>query len=87
MENCHKFFANKDCKYYPCHEAIEELNCLFCYCPMYRMDSCLGQPVFKETKNGVIKDCSGCTFPHCADNYEAIMQALSGKKVCEFTDK
>ena len=33
MENSYRFFANKDCKYYPCHQGLEAFNCLFCYCP------------------------------------------------------
>ena len=32
MENSYRFFANKDCKYYPCHEGIEEMNCMFFLC-------------------------------------------------------
>ena len=28
----HAFFCNTACQYYPCHEGLEEINCLFCYC-------------------------------------------------------
>ena len=37
MENSSSFFANRACRYFPCHEGIpeEEFNCLFCYCPLY----------------------------------------------------
>ena len=31
-----------------------------------------------EVKGKVIKDCSACTFPHEADNYDLIMKLLSG---------
>lgn len=34
-ENSYRFFFNRECQYYPCHEGIEEMNCLFCYCPLY----------------------------------------------------
>ena len=34
-ENSYRFFSNRECQYYPCHEGIEEMNCLFCYCPLY----------------------------------------------------
>ena len=30
-ENSYRFFSNRECQYYPCHEGIEEMNCLFCY--------------------------------------------------------
>ena len=76
MTNSYKFFANKDCQYYPCHTSIEEINCLFCYCPLYPMEHCPGKPQYLETTRGRIKDCSACTFPHEAENYDIIMQCL-----------
>ena len=36
-ENSYRFFQ-PECQYYPCHEGIEEMNCLFCYCPLYGDD-------------------------------------------------
>ena len=41
----YKFFSHTACEFYPCHEmpSGEELNCLFCYCPLYCLgDSCGG---------------------------------------------
>lgn len=70
------FFCHRDCEYYPCHELGdgEELNCLFCYCPLYPLgEECGG--VFRVLKGGV-KDCSGCTFPHRRENYEAMLQRM-----------
>ena len=84
MENSYKFFANRECKYYPCHEGLEELNCLFCFCPMYFLERCPGRPSWIEVPGeegpGKIKDCSGCTYPHEPGNYEAIMKILAGKR-------
>ena len=75
--NSYKFFANKDCKYYPCHTGIEEMNCLFCYCPMYRLKKCPGTPEYIDVKGKKIKSCLDCTFPHKPENYEKIMKLLS----------
>lgn len=78
MEDSHRFFANKSCKYYPCHRGIEEMNCLFCFCPFYISDKCPGKPEYIEGKGGrVIKDCTNCTFPHRAESYEVIINWLS----------
>ncbi|SFQ45550.1 glycerate dehydrogenase [Lachnospiraceae bacterium XBB1006] len=70
------FFANTACKYYPCHEGIREMNCLFCYCPMYRFEHCLGSPNYIERNGKRIKDCTHCTYPHEASHYDAIMNKL-----------
>ena len=43
-ENSYRFFSNRECQYYPCHEGIEEMNCLFCYCPLYERRHCPGNP-------------------------------------------
>ena len=40
MENSYRFFENKECQYYPCHKGIENMNCLFCYCPLYSREHC-----------------------------------------------
>lgn len=63
------FFCNKKCEYYPCHNE-EELNCLFCYCPLYILPDCGGN----YTMYGDIKDCSGCTIPHRKENYGYITE-------------
>ena len=71
------FFANTACAYYPCHKGVEEINCLFCFCPLYGMARCPGTPVYIDTPDGRVKDCSGCIFPHRAENYETIISLLS----------
>lgn len=76
MENSYRFFENRDCRYYPCHKGIAEMNCLFCYCPMYHMDNCPGHPSYSEKNGRRIKICTDCTFPHMPENYDRIMQIL-----------
>ena len=74
MENCYRFFQNKECAYFPCHSVKEEgsFNCLFCYCPLYALgDQCGGNCVYLE--NGV-KDCSGCLIPHDPKGYDYILE-------------
>ncbi len=76
--NSFKYFENRECKYYPCHKMSGNrgLNCLFCYCPLYRFSSCPGNPRYIE-KNGVTKKvCINCTFPHEEENYEEIIRLL-----------
>lgn len=71
-----KFFAHKDCEYFPCHQVKDEdeFNCLFCYCPLYAMGKdCGGNYLYLE--NGV-KDCSDCSVPHRKDNYDYMMSRL-----------
>ena len=75
-ENSYRFFENKDCKYFPCHKGLADFNCLFCYCPMYRLEHCPGNPRYFEKNGRRIKDCSGCTFPHDPEHYDTIMQIL-----------
>ena len=72
----HTFFANRNCKYFPCHktEDTDNFNCLFCYCPLYAMGpDCGGH--FRYTKKSV-KDCTGCLVPHKRENYPVIMDKL-----------
>ena len=76
MNNSYKYFKNRDCKYYPCHEGIEEINCLFCYCPLYHMENCPGDPVYKVRNDRTIKICTACTFPHRPENYERIIELI-----------
>lgn len=64
----YKYFENRSCEYYPCHK-LENMNCLFCYCPLYLTD-CGGN--YNILSNG-IKDCSNCTIPHMEKNYEFIL--------------
>lgn len=77
MENSHRFFENRECKYFPCHKGLDDFNCLFCYCPLYSIKECLGNPRFIESEGKVIKDCTYCTFPHQAENYDLLVEFLS----------
>lgn len=75
----HTFFANRNCKYFPCHktEDTDNFNCLFCYCPLYAMGpDCGGH--FRYTKKGV-KDCTGCLVPHKRENYALILERLRAR--------
>lgn len=72
MEKHYRFFQHTQCEYYPCHDVEGgAINCLFCFCPLYALgEKCGG--AFRYTEQG-IKDCSDCTFPHRAENYDAVM--------------
>ena len=70
------FFENRACSYYPCHSIDEPLNCLFCYCPMYFLEKCPGNPEYRESEKGRIKLCTNCTYPHRRKNYPNIMKVL-----------
>lgn len=72
----YKFFENRNCEYYPCHKGMDSINCLFCFCPLYRMD-CGGN--YTILNNG-IKDCSHCTFSHNIKNYDSLMEKLYDSK-------
>lgn len=76
MENSYRFYENKECQYYPCHPNMEHLNCLFCYCPLYNDEDCIGNPKYVERDGHTVKDCSACEFPHKSENYERIIQCL-----------
>lgn len=74
----YSFVQNRACEYFPCHKTNdpEHFNCLFCYCPLYRLPDCGGNPSYLP--NG-IKDCSNCTVPHFC--YDHVV-----KKLMERTD-
>ena len=72
----YKFFQNRSCEYFPCHQGIDEeqFNCLFCYCPLYALgDKCGGKACY--TQQG-IKDCSNCTRPHEKEKYDDILKHM-----------
>lgn len=75
----YKFFENRSCEFYPCHKA-EEINCLFCFCPLYyrtkNLYDCGGN--FKILSNGV-KDCRDCNFIHTPEGYDNIIKKLKDK--------
>jgi Zn-finger protein len=67
----YKYFKNKDCEYFPCHELKgDHFNCLFCYCPLYHYD-CGG-----KYKDEGVKDCMNCTIPHSKGGYEYVLKIL-----------
>jgi len=72
----HKFFENKKCTFYPCHSNIEEINCMFCYCPLFHENHCKGKYKYIFINSRQIKDCSACNYPHSRDNYEKIIFRL-----------
>ena len=74
MKNSYRYFENRDCKYYPCHQGLEHINCLFCFCPLYTYSDCGGN--YTILKNG-IKSCQNCTRPHIPENYDEIIKVLS----------
>ena len=76
MENSSRFFENRECEYFPCHKGLEDFNCMFCYCPMYRLEQCPGNPAYKEKNGTTIKVCTNCTFPHKPENHAKIVEIL-----------
>ena len=53
--------VDKDCKYFPCHEGLED--CEFCYCPIY---PCKYTEFGKWVGDGyeIFWDCSDCIVFH-----------------------
>ena len=76
MENSSRFFKNTACEYYPCHNGEDELNCLFCYCPLYKLANCPGKYEVIESKGRMIKTCKDCSFPHKPENYDKVMAII-----------
>ena len=75
MENSSSYFENRECRYYPCHD-MKEINCLFCYCPLYFLDSCPGNYSILHKDGKKIKTCMECRFPHEPENYGKIIKLL-----------
>lgn len=72
----YRFFENRSCEFFPCHKTREgDLNCLFCYCPLYNRE-CPGEPVMRVINGHEVKDCTNCRFPHQPDNYQDIIRCL-----------
>ena len=68
-----RFFQNRACEYFPCHQGVPEkdFNCLFCFCPLYTLGrKCGGNCTYNEKGR---KSCNACSFPHERNNYDAIM--------------
>lgn len=74
-----RYFENLSCEFYPCHK-LERMNCLFCFCPLYRFENCGGSPNYITAADGRrIKDCSDCAFPHIEENYDRVIERLERK--------
>lgn len=79
MNNNFKFFQNRDCEFFPCHKVKDEdkFNCLFCYCPLYFDESCIGSPEYIVNGRGQkIKDCSSCLVVHRPEMYDKVIAHL-----------
>ncbi len=78
--NSSTFFENRACRYYPCHTGLSEINCLFCYCPLYSLNSCPGVFSYVKTRSGArVKSCMNCDFPHRRENYGAVIRCLMSR--------
>lgn len=73
--NSFKFFANRQCCYFPCHLHGDpgNFNCLFCYCPLYPLSECGGEYAISAAG---LKDCSACLYPHLPANFENLILKL-----------
>jgi Zn-finger protein len=71
----YKRFTNYACEYYPCH-SVNDLNCLFCFCPLYHLNFCPGE--FTYTDKG-IKDCSKCEWIHKDTSYDVVVEILKNE--------
>ncbi|MCL2564871.1 MAG: cysteine-rich small domain-containing protein [Defluviitaleaceae bacterium] len=78
MEASYKFYENKSCQFYPCHEktGMDNFNCMFCFCPLYFLGDKCGGNFDRIGENGSIKDCSRCLIPHMPQSYEFIMKKI-----------
>ena len=76
QKESYRWFSNRKCRYYPCHKGIEEINCLFCFCPLYWFPDCGGS--YTLTEDGV-KDCSPCIKPHVPGGYDEILEEISAR--------
>ena len=80
MDNSSRFFANKDCEFYPCHDCEGDINCLFCYCPLYDMD-CPGNFRIADKGDRQVKSCKDCVFPHLPENYDTVISLLKNRNI------
>mgnify|MGYP000417579403 CR=1 FL=1 len=84
MENSYRYFENRACKYYPCHEVEnDEMNCLFCFCPLYEREHCPGNPEYINSKAESSNPACTAHFPTKRENYDIIMQFLKKKAETE----
>ena len=79
MKESYRFYQNKACEYFPCHpvDDPDSFNCLFCYCPLYLQEKCLGSPEWILSGKGQkIKDCSNCMVVHRPEMYDKVLAQL-----------
>ena len=80
MKNSWKFFENRECEFFPCHEVDKRLpfNCKYCCCPLYHLEDCGGNFIILDSG---IKDCTHCLIPHHDWEYiDDKLMELSKKK-------
>lgn len=75
MSERFKHHQHVACEYFPCHKGVDPalFNCLFCYCPLFFLKDCGGNPTWR----GLVKDCTNCTLPHAPGGWEAVQQRLA----------
>jgi len=80
--NSYKFFQNRACQFFPCHDNIDEreFNCLFCYCPVYFV-ACPG--TYRRLDDGR-KDCMGCSLNHEPRFWEMVQSMMKNPKADSF---
>jgi Zn-finger protein len=72
-----KYFENRDCEYYPCHDIqAPGFNCLFCFCPLY-FALCTGKPNYTVINGITFKSCTECEYPHRPENYQTIINCIA----------
>ncbi|MBQ9550542.1 MAG: metal-binding protein [Lachnospiraceae bacterium] len=76
--NSFKYFENRECRYYPCHDMPGDkgVNCLFCYCPLFHLNDCPGEYHYIEKNGRIRKSCVDCSYIHDEDNYREILKLL-----------
>lgn len=70
---------NKLCKFFPCHDGLED--CTFCFCPFYPCEdeSTGGRNIISEKSGKKLWSCINCVFPHLKENTQEILKGL-----CDF---
>jgi Zn-finger protein len=72
---------NKACKFYPCHQKLED--CTFCYCPFYPcLDKNLGCYIYSGKGKKNIWSCQDCPWIHkktTVDNIFRLIRLNHGK--------
>ncbi len=61
IETTKNLYQQEDSICKACHRTHKDIYCMLCYCPLYSIYDCGGNPVY--TNQG-IKDCSFCNRVH-----------------------